>query len=145
VFCLWLIIFIYLGSQSCGNSYGSCIGDKSKPLENHVVVIIIICVVTLIFISGCSCYYRAYRRKQARAQLAQQIQVLTAQTQPPYIYYVNPNPPVTITSPIQEELPPTYEQSERQKVGIWMRIAHTITSNWEMKLYRNCTIRKLFQ
>jgi hypothetical protein len=104
-------MLISLGSQKCGNTYESCIGDPSQPLGTHVVIIII--VVSIIFaivVGGCSYYCRVQRIKQARAQFARQMRDLTAQSQARCIYYISSGPSIGTQSPIQETPTPSYEQ-----------------------------------
>jgi len=106
-----------LGSQTCGNTYGSCIGDPPKPLETHVVIIIIVFSISFaLTFGGCAYYCRIHRRKQAREQLARQIQDITTQSQARYIYYINPDRSIAVQSPIQETPPPTYEQVEKETI-----------------------------
>ncbi len=110
---------MYLGSQTCGNTYGSCIGDPPKPLESHVIIIIII-VVSIVFalaVGGCTYYCRMQQRKQARAQLARQMRGIITQSQVRHIYYINPGPLIAAQTPIQDTSSPTYEQAAPKTIG----------------------------
>jgi hypothetical protein len=110
-------MFIYLGSQKCGNGYGLCIGDPPKPLETYVVIIIIVCTVIFsIVIGGCACYYRIHQRRQARARFIAQIQAAATQSQSQYIYRINLSPSAAAASSIQETSPPPYEQVARETI-----------------------------
>ncbi len=101
---------MFLGSQTCGNTYGSCIDGSSKPLEKHVVIIIIVVIVICTIIFGvCICYCRK-KQNQARAQWLQQRQAMFTQNQAQCIYYITSDPSYAVQPPIQEAPPPSYEQ-----------------------------------
>ena len=109
-------MFIYLGNQKCGNTYKSCIGNPSKPLETHIVVIIVLCIVIpSIVIVGCAYYCRIYRIKRARARIARQIQDIALLNRQQMIYFISRQCPTNIEPLIQEIPPPTYEQAQIQK------------------------------
>jgi hypothetical protein len=108
---------LFLGSQKCGNKYGSCIGDPPKPLETHVVVIISIAAFILtVIVSVCAFYCRRQQRNQAIAELVRQRQAMATQNQARYIYYITSVPSFAAQPPIQETAPPSYEQITRKTV-----------------------------
>jgi hypothetical protein len=74
-------------------------------------------VIHAIFITVCAIYCHVRRRRQAKTRLALQIQAIATQDQPSYIYYIRPNPPISVQPPIQEPPPPTYEQTQGQRIG----------------------------
>jgi hypothetical protein len=108
---------LFLGSQKCGDTYGSCIGDPPKPLETHVIVIISIAILVFaVIVSACACYCRRKRRNQAIAELVRQRQAMATQNQARYIYYITSVPSFAAQPPIQETAPPSYEQITRKTV-----------------------------
>jgi len=111
---------MYLGGQTCGDTYESCI-DPRKQLETHVILAIIIPVVGISFaLAFRLCVYYCCptrRRKQARIHVARQMLDITTQNQAQHIYSINSGSSIVAKIPIRDTPPPTYEQVVPKTIG----------------------------